>query len=402
MSPTLRLVAYDPDWPARFAAEAARLRSSLGATAADIEHVGSTAVPGLASKPVIDIGIAVTSEAAADSCITPLEALGYEYRGPHGDDPHRRYYVRNVDGARAIQIHLYIMPANAWDQHLAFRDALRANPALAAEYEAEKYRVADAVGWDKREYSEAKGPFVQRVLATLGAAGRSGAAALLLLLCSCTAERRSDPAQQTPPASSTSDVAAGREHIATTLRVLPFRPRGDTASYALSPEEPDSFAFVWNGDSIIVQSAGELRRTGPRPAELKLPLPDGSGWGIKEIGWAVIDHDLILLFEANDLHDGTSIVMRLGPDLEQRWVREFQGFNLSTGLLDSTSLYAATITRLVRVDLATGQFIWSREDFYQSTRCDAYDYPTANGDTLTLLCSGTRPDHFSRRTGRSL
>ena len=172
MAKTLRLVPYDLAWPARFAAEAARLRAAVGDAVSAVEHVGSTAVPGLMGKPVLDVAIAVPSEAAADTCVGPLTRLGYEYRGPHGDDPRRRYYVRDVDGARVTQIHLYVLPAAAWDEQLAFRDALRADPALAAAYAAEKYRVAAEVAWSKGAYAVAKGPFVARVLAMLRADGR--------------------------------------------------------------------------------------------------------------------------------------------------------------------------------------------------------------------------------------
>ena len=169
MTGRLRLVAYDPAWPARFAEEAARLRASLGAGVTAIEHVSSTAVPGLAGKPVLDLAVAVPGEREADACVRPLQALGYAYRGPHGDDPRRRYYVRDVGGLRVAQLHLYVLPARGWDDKLAFRDALRADPALAAAYAAEKRRVADAVTWDKGAYAVAKGPFVERVLAALRA-----------------------------------------------------------------------------------------------------------------------------------------------------------------------------------------------------------------------------------------
>ena len=173
MARTLELVAYDPAWPARFAAEAERLRAVIGAHARAIEHVGSTAVPGLLGKPVLDIALAVADEPAADACIAPLTALGYEYRGPYGDDPQRRYYVRNdAAGRRVGHIHLYIMPAPAYAEKLAFRDALRADPALAAAYAAEKQRVAATVAWDKAAYSVAKGPFIVRVLASLRTAGQ--------------------------------------------------------------------------------------------------------------------------------------------------------------------------------------------------------------------------------------
>ena len=167
-TPSLRLVPYDHAWPAQFAAEADRVRLALGTVAVAIEHVGSTAVPALDGKPVLDIAIAVATDADADSCIVPMQTLGYAYRGPYGDDPRRRYYVRDDEtGERMVHVHLYVLPAAAWDQKLAFRDALRADRALAAAYAAEKYRVAESVAWDKAAYSVAKGPFVQRVLATL-------------------------------------------------------------------------------------------------------------------------------------------------------------------------------------------------------------------------------------------
>ena len=165
----LRLVPYDPRWADAFASHAARIAAAVGSRARRIEHVGSTAVPGIPlAKPVIDIGIAVDSEADADACVAPLRAAGWEYRGPYGDDPRRRYYVLD-DGEgnarrRAAHIHLYILPAAAWDEKLHFRDRLRADPALRAAYAAEKRRAADAVAWDKGRYSAEKGPFIERIL----------------------------------------------------------------------------------------------------------------------------------------------------------------------------------------------------------------------------------------------
>lgn len=167
MSGTLRLLEHDGAWATRFTAESERLRGAIDSHIVAIEHVGSTAVLGLPGKSVLDIAIAVTTEASADACVAPLESLGYEYRGPHGDDPSRRYYVRDVAGHRAVQVHLYILPAPAWDEKLAFRDALRGDPALAAAYAAEKRRVAEAVGWDKGAYAVEKGPFIRAVLRQL-------------------------------------------------------------------------------------------------------------------------------------------------------------------------------------------------------------------------------------------
>ena len=161
---TLILAEYDPAWPTRFAQELARLRDAVAAHVLAIEHVGSAAIPGMIGKPVLDIAIAVVDERAADACVSPMQRLGYEYRGPYGDDPRRRYYVLAADGQRTVHVHLYVLPARAWDDKLAFRDALRADAVLAAAYAAEKRRVADAVAWDKAAYSDAKGPFIASVL----------------------------------------------------------------------------------------------------------------------------------------------------------------------------------------------------------------------------------------------
>ena len=168
-SKRLVLVPYDPAWPRFFQEEFERITPAIGTHVIRVEHVGSTAVPSLVAKPVIDIAIAVSSEAVADACIAPLTSLGYEYRGMHGEDPARRYYVLNRRGRRVVQIHLYILPARAWDETLRFRDALRVDPELRASYVAEKQRVAESVAWNKMEYSLAKGPFIRAVLEALGA-----------------------------------------------------------------------------------------------------------------------------------------------------------------------------------------------------------------------------------------
>lgn len=108
--------------------------------------------------------MAVGSVAEADFCIEPLQALGYEYRGLHGDDERRRYYVLGRGGRRIAQIHLWILPALGWDQMLRFREVLRANAAVREAYAREKLRVAEIVDWDKAAYSLAKGPFIESIL----------------------------------------------------------------------------------------------------------------------------------------------------------------------------------------------------------------------------------------------
>ncbi len=100
------------------------------------EHVGSTAVPGLAGKPVLDVAVAVASDVAAEASIVAMAGLGYTCRGANGADPLRRYVVLDVARRRTVQVHLHVLPAAAWDAKLAFRDALREDAALASAYAA--------------------------------------------------------------------------------------------------------------------------------------------------------------------------------------------------------------------------------------------------------------------------
>lgn len=164
----LRLVPHSPLWAREFAAEAGRIREAAGGRLLGLEHVGSTAVPGLLGKPVVDVALAVESEEVADALVAPFQALGYEYRGPYGDDPARRYYVLNEAGVRRFQLHLWILPARGWREQVGFRDLLRGRPDLRDSYAGEKLRVAAEVGGDKAAYAEAKGPFVERLLRESG------------------------------------------------------------------------------------------------------------------------------------------------------------------------------------------------------------------------------------------
>ena len=114
----LQLCPHNREWLETFEVERERLTAALRSRLLHIEHVGSTSVPNLLAKPVVDIAAAVGSATEADLCIEPLQALGYEYRGLHGDDERRRYYVLEREGRRMAQIHLYILPAIGWDQML--------------------------------------------------------------------------------------------------------------------------------------------------------------------------------------------------------------------------------------------------------------------------------------------
>jgi len=159
----IRVEPYDPAWPERFEAEADRIRQALGRLAVRVEHIGSTAVPAMAAKPVIDIQVSVPSMDPLDAYRIPLEAIGYGYRHDP-DNPEHEYFFRDVEGVRAYQIHFCPVGSNWERSHLAFRDRLRADPAMAAEYRALKEELAGRFPMRMDAYLEAKEAWIQPVV----------------------------------------------------------------------------------------------------------------------------------------------------------------------------------------------------------------------------------------------
>lgn len=157
----IRIVPYDPEWPRIYAAERERLVAAVGELFLDIQHVGSTSVPGLAAKPIIDIAAAVRDFDEAAACVAPIVALGYAYRGENGI-PRRRYF----DGGDPILFHLHVLEVGGldWHEHLLFRDYLRDHPEAAREYARLKEDLAARYAGDRLGYTEAKGSFIRRVL----------------------------------------------------------------------------------------------------------------------------------------------------------------------------------------------------------------------------------------------
>ncbi|HVU05093.1 MAG TPA: GrpB family protein [Polyangiaceae bacterium] len=159
----VRIVSYDASWPSSFEAERAVLANVLEAwLVGSIEHVGSTAVPGLAAKPVIDIMAPVGDLDASRPAIAALTAVGYchfPYR------PERMHWFCKPSPAFRTH-HLYLVPHDGptWRERLLFRDVLRARPDILAEYAALKQRLATLHEFDRETYTDAKSPFVERVL----------------------------------------------------------------------------------------------------------------------------------------------------------------------------------------------------------------------------------------------
>jgi len=160
------IAAYDQNWPALFEAERAVLSKVLRPwLMGPIEHVGSTAVPGLPAKPVIDIMAGVDSLDSSREALLPLRELGYQYAPYHPDLMH--WFCKPSFSHRTHHLHLVPLRSPLWYDRLRFRDCLRSTPAVANEYAALKYRVAELHRFDREAYTDAKGAFVARILRTL-------------------------------------------------------------------------------------------------------------------------------------------------------------------------------------------------------------------------------------------
>jgi len=158
------LVPHDPRWSNAFDEESQRLRSVLPQEAVDIQHVGSTAVPGLHAKPIIDIAIASTDHRLADEWQVAMSSLGYDYPGDIGI-PEHRIYGRDP-GMRRFLVHVVDAHGQRWADLLRFRDLLRRDPQLAAAYQAVKEAAAARYPAGPRgDYTSAKAEFIERVLA---------------------------------------------------------------------------------------------------------------------------------------------------------------------------------------------------------------------------------------------
>lgn len=160
---TVQLIPYTPAWATLFQTEWVRLQLALGADALDIQHIGSTAVPGLAAKPVLDIGIAVANQSAVTACVPRLSALGYTYRGYRGSDQ-GHFFDQGPEECLTHYLHLLLRGEQGWLHYLQFRDYLRAHPAARAAYQQLKQQLAVQYAADRAAYSAAKASFVQSVL----------------------------------------------------------------------------------------------------------------------------------------------------------------------------------------------------------------------------------------------
>lgn len=174
MGDAIEIARYDPAWPGAFERERAAILAALGDLVSAIEHVGSSAVPRLGAKPIIDIMIGLRELADHARCVAPLQALGYEYMGERGI-PGRLFFARPIPRPRTHHLHMVEHCSSFWVRHLLFRDYLRAHSEEAHAYYELKLRLAARFGADVEAYTEAKTEFIRSVeakaSAVLGATG---------------------------------------------------------------------------------------------------------------------------------------------------------------------------------------------------------------------------------------
>ena len=159
---SVEIVDYNPSWPERFEEESAELRRALAAwLVGPIEHIGSTAISGLAAKPVIDIMAGVETLDASRPAIAAMADLGYCYAPYRPDSEH--WFCKPSPALRTHHLHLIPFEIRQWNEAIAFRDYLRVHSQIASEYEDLKRRLAQKYHFDREAYTEAKGPFIARI-----------------------------------------------------------------------------------------------------------------------------------------------------------------------------------------------------------------------------------------------
>jgi GrpB-like predicted nucleotidyltransferase (UPF0157 family) len=160
---TVKLVPYSSEWQSLFADEERVLSASIGTCVMDIQHVGSTAIPGLQAKPIIDLAVAVRRLEDVEKCIKPLERLGYEYRADQGQ-PGRFFFAKGDPSRRTHHVHMVEWNSDSWKRLLRFRDYLRQHKGAAEEYARLKRELARKSQDNRDIYTSGKAEFIESVL----------------------------------------------------------------------------------------------------------------------------------------------------------------------------------------------------------------------------------------------
>jgi GrpB-like predicted nucleotidyltransferase (UPF0157 family) len=159
----VELVSHRPEWATLFRGEAERIVRACGGLVATIEHIGSTAVPGLIAKPILDMMPGIARREDGPATIGPMESLGYVCKGEHGI-PGRLYFEMHRDGLRVVHAHMFLIGTDDWERHLLFRDYLRDHPNAAREYGKLKLELSERYRNDRPAYTDGKTDFIRSLV----------------------------------------------------------------------------------------------------------------------------------------------------------------------------------------------------------------------------------------------
>ncbi len=154
------VVDYNANWSSQYEQEKQQILLGLGDTVTNIQHIGSTSVPGLAAKPVIDILLGLKQIPPLPTQVSSLETIGYSYYGEFGI-PGRHYFCKGIP--RTYQIHAVLVNSEFWERHILFRDFLRNHPKAAQRYEALKRKLAQEFECDRPSYTNSKTPLIEQL-----------------------------------------------------------------------------------------------------------------------------------------------------------------------------------------------------------------------------------------------
>ncbi len=165
----VKLFPYNPKWSEIFKKERKILQKALGKMIIDIQHVGSTAIPNLPAKPIIDMAVAVSdlSGKKVEKYIEPLKELGYEYRGVERRHTREHLFVKGSEEKRTCHLHMVEFNSKTWKNYLLFRDYLRNHKKVVAEYVELKLELAKKFSDNRKLYTSGKDKFIQGVFKKL-------------------------------------------------------------------------------------------------------------------------------------------------------------------------------------------------------------------------------------------
>lgn len=159
---TVRLVPHKASWHQAYVHEAEQIQNVLHIESSSIQHVGSTSIPDILAKPILDIAIKSNSLDIVDTWMDPLEKLGYRYKGFESNMPQRRFFTKGPEELRKIYLH--VVDSKEFEKMITFRDALTANNRLAEEYSNLKKKLTDSNENNRQQYTHLKDEFITKVL----------------------------------------------------------------------------------------------------------------------------------------------------------------------------------------------------------------------------------------------